>query len=202
MASRRTNLLLLIGLAVIAAVSAWRMISMDAERVRVTASNLQLKGTVQQLEAEHARLTQALSEARQTVDAQTGDLTGLRQELETAQVTLDRTVTELASLKRDFTDAQEQNDALEDQLSSVMLEKQQLETKLSDVKQLKLAIRDIRNKVWQQRWASWRARLQAHRHGDEDRLASGNQGYIIRDGVPTLGAAPQMHVHVLEPQAQ
>ena len=201
MATRRTQFLL-VGLAALAAISLWRTVSVEGERVRLAKAHAQLTQTVQQLEAEQTMLNQELGEARRTIDVQSGDLTGLRQELQTAQADLDRTITQLASIKRDVQDVQDQNNVLTDQLGAIMTEKEQLEAKLSSIKELKLAIREARHKIRQQRWAAWRARLQAHRHADADRLASGNRGYVVREGVPTLGASPRMLVHVLEPQTQ
>jgi chromosome segregation ATPase len=201
MATRRTQFLL-VGLASLAAISLWRTVSVEGERVRLAKAHAQLTQTVQQLEAEQTLLNQELGEARRTIDAQRGDLTGLRQELQTAQADLDRTITQLASIKRDVQDVQGQNSVLTDQLGAIMTEKERLEAKLSSIKELKLALHEARRKVWQSRWAAWRARLQAHRHADEDRLASGNRGYVVREGVPTLGASPRMLVHVLEPQTQ
>ena len=201
MATRRTTFLI-VALAILAAVSLWRTVSGEGERARIAKANAQLKQTVQQLEVEQAMLNEELGEARRTIDVQSGDLTGLRQELQAAQADLDRTITELASFKGDFQDVQDQNNVLTSQLGAIMTEKEQLEAKLSSIKELKLAIREARHKVRQQRWAAWRARIRAHRHADEDRLASGNRGYVVREGVSTLGVSPRMLVHVLEPQSQ
>jgi chromosome segregation ATPase len=192
-----------VGLAVLAAVTLWRTLAGEGERARITRANLQLTQTVQQLETERAKLQDELEGTRETIAAQTEDLTGLRQELETTQADLNQTVTALASLKRDFQDVQNETGVLAAQLAAVMTEKEQLEAKLSSVKELKLAIREIKRKAWEQRWAAWRVRLRAHRRvEDEDHLVWGNQGYVVRDGVSTLGAGSRMHVQVLEPQTQ
>lgn len=203
MATRRTQFLI-VGLAVLAAISLWRTLSGEGERARTAKANAHLKQTVTQLEADQATLTQELGAARNTIEQQAAHLSGLRTELQSAQADFKETVTELASLKRDYDEMQEHTSSLTDQLASVMSEKQQLEAKLSSVKELKLAIHEAKRKIWNQRWAAWRARLHAHRraHADEDRLAWGNRGYVIQDGVSTIGSSPRMLVHVLEPQAQ
>ena len=203
MLSRRLMTFLLLGLTGVAVISTWRMIATEAQRAHLAHTNTQLSQTVQQLQTEQSQLTQELGEARSTLDTQTGEVARLRQEWQTAQEDLTRTVTELASLKRDVHSIQTQNTQLNDQVSSAMMENQQWQVKFSSVHELKLAIRDVRRKIWHQRWAAWRAHLDAYRHVDEDQLALGNQGYVIRDGLPTLGGgSPRMHVHVLEPQAQ
>ena len=82
-------------------------------------------------------------------------------------------------------------------------EKQRLEAKLSSIKELKLAIHDLRYKMWNDRWAAWRAQVQNQRAEDEEALARGNRGYLLRDGVSTLARENlRLRVHVLEPQAK
>ena len=42
----------------------------------------------------------------------------------------------------------------------------------------------------------------AQRAEDERRLAAGNRGYLVRDGVTTLRSATKLQVRVLDPQPQ
>lgn len=197
--------LLLAGLAIATAVSLWRAGAAERERLRVAQAHAQAQRLVKELQEEHARLSDELVAARDTIEQQTGDIGGLHQQIETAQDRLNQTTAEIAALQRDFEQAREDNASLAGQLSVVMTEKQQLEAKLSSVKELRLAIRDLKRNLWRERWASWRRRIDAFqtvRDVDEDRVASGNRGYVVRDGASTLGASPRMQVHVLEPQVQ
>ena len=87
-------------------------------------------------------------------------------------------------------------------LTAAEQEKQQLEAKLSSLKDLKLAIKDVKQKVWSERWAAWRARAQAQQVADEERLAAGNHGFVVREGASTLVAPSRLQVRVLEPEPQ
>ena len=198
----RTNRVILLVLVVLAVGSFWRAISVEQEKRRIAGSYQQAQEMVQQLEDERAHLNDELVNARQTLEGQAGNITNLQQELQNVQEKLDQTVAELSSLQRDHELVRQQNSSLASQLSSVMTEKQQLEAKLSSLKELRLAIRDVKRQMWNERWAAWRARVDAFKREDQERLASGNHGYIVRQGVPTLGSSQKLQVHVLEPQTQ
>ena len=92
-----------------------------------------------------------------------------------------------------------QNTQLTAQLAAAKAEKAALEAKLSSIKELKLAIRDVRRKLWNERWADYRALAQARREQDQEQLASGNRGFVVKQGRSTLGSSPRLQVHVLEP---
>lgn len=201
MASPRTRFLLA-GLVMLTVASLWRAGAAERERLRMSKAHAQAQHMVNELRQEHLRLSDELVAARQTIAQQTGDITGLRQEVDMAQARLNRAVAEVASLQRDVEQAREDNESLAGQLSVTMTQRQQLEAKLSSIKGLRLAIRELKNHLRRERWASWRHRLQAFRNVDEDRLASGNRGYVVREGTSTLGVSPRMQVHVLEPQVQ
>lgn len=194
--------MLVIGLLVIVAGSLWRTVSVEQEKSRLADEYAKAQQLVNQLSQERAHLNQELAETRETVETQTGDIASLQQELKGVQDQLDRTLGEIASLQQEHAKLRNDNASLSTQLASLQLEKQQLEARLSSLKELRLAIRDVKRKMWVQRWASWRARIEAQKQADQQALASGNRGFVVRNGASTLGTSPQLHVHVLEPQSQ
>ena len=193
MAIRRSRIILL-GLLVLLIASLWRTVALERDKRRIATIYEEAKHSLAQLEEERDQLTTELTSARGTIDDQTGKLTSLQEELQGVQQRLDQTVTEFASLQREHEQLRQQN-------TSVMAEKQQLEAKLSSIHELKLAIRDLRYKMWQQRFAAMREWFQRPRTTDRV-LASGNRGYIVRDGLSTLGTTTRLHVRVLEPEPQ
>jgi len=201
MAIRRGQALV-IGLLVIVAGSLWRTVSVEQEKGRLAEEYTKAQQLVNELSQERAHLNQELVNTRQAVESQTGDIANLQQELKAVQDHLDRTLGEIASLQQEHAKLRSDNASLSTQLASLQLEKQQLEARLSSLKELKLAIRDVKRKMWERRWASWRERIEAQKRADQQALASGNRGFVVRNGASTLGTTPQMHVHVLEPQSQ
>lgn len=201
MAVRRSRIVLAI-LALLLAASLWRTVSVEREKRRIAAAYEQAQRMAQQLGEERAHLNEELVQAKQTIEGQTGDLTHYQGELQELQGRLEQTMTELAALQREHEDLRRSNASLSTQLGSVMSEKQQLEQKLSSLKELRLAIRDVKRQMWNERWASWRAHIEAVKAADAQRLTSGNRGYLVRDGMPTIGSRTKMQVHVLEPQAE
>lgn len=202
----RQGRVILAVLAVVMAASLWRTVSVEREKRAVSQSYEEAQRLVQTLTAERDHLSGELLEARQTVETQTGSLANLQEELAGVQARLNETIAQIASLQRDYAQLEGRNSSLAEQLQSAIVEKEQLEAKLSSLKELRLAIRDVKHKLRAERWAAWgtwwRERVQRAQEADETRLASGNRGYIIKQGKSTLGASPRLHVHVLEPQSQ
>lgn len=196
MASGRTRFLF-IGIAVLAIASLWRAAVVEHEKRRLAEAHAKIQHAMNELEDERSRLTGQLAEARQTLEERTDDLSRLTLELQQAQ-------RHLASLHREHEELLAHDQSMSSQVNALLTEKQALEAKLSSVKELRLAIRDLKGKIWQERWAVWRERLRAasRRHADQDLFVAGNRGYVVRDGASTLGESPRVHVHVLEPQAQ
>ena len=56
--------------------------------------------------------------------------------------------------------------------------------------------------MWNERLAGWRAHIEASKIADQEQLAVGNRGFIVRQGTPTLGSRNQLQVRVLEPQVE
>ena len=201
MAIQRSRVVLGV-LAVVLLASLWRTVAVEREKRRITAAYEQAHRMAQQLGEERAHLSDELVQAKQTIEGQTSDLTHFQNELQDLQGRLDKTMTELAALQREHEELRQSNASLTTQLSSVEAEKQQLEQRLASLRELRLAIHEVKRKMWNERLAAWRAHIQAVKAADQERLAAGNRGYLVRNGTPTLGSRTKMQVHVLEPQSQ
>ena len=193
---------LITALLVAVVTSLARLAWLERQKRQLVLDYAQAQTTLKQLSAERAALDIELTGAKQTIDGQTRDLVGLHDQLRDVQAQLDRTLMEIAQLQRERDELREHNTSLNEQLGTVTTEKRQLESKLSDIHQLRLAIRDVKRKLSQQRWAAWTSRVETFRKSDEERTASGNHGLIIAHGQPTIGTSPRMHVRVLDPTAQ
>lgn len=186
--------------AILVLASLWRTVSVEREKHRIAASYEAARQTLAQLEEERTTLAAELSVAQSTMTEQAGEVASLQTALKGVQDKLDHTVDELASLQREHEQLRQQRASLTSALDSVVAEKAQLEVKLSSIKELKVAIRDIKRNMGEQRWAAWRARVEAARAADQERLMAGNRGYVLQDGVSTLGVNTKLHVRVLEPE--
>ena len=167
----------------------------ELDKRRLSSAYAQATSALEQLEQERAHLNKELAEARDTLDIQANDLSHLQTHL--AQVEQ-----ELGTLRREHSQLLHSNLTLAEQLTAVTKEKQELQAKLSSIKELKAAIRAVKQQIGQQRWQAWLARVEAQRAEDQRKLAQGNHGLVIRDGVSTLGPVVKLRVRVLEPQTQ
>ena len=211
MADNQRGRLVLLVLVAITGASLWRTAVVEHQKHRLADAYEETKQMAQQLSEERGHLDQALSSTRQTVETQSGNISNLQQELGQVQQRLDSTLAEVNTLHTQIAALQEEqgrlrdsNDSLTFQLSAVLAEKQELERKLTSLPELRLAIRHVKHKLQEERWDSWRARIAAFKRADQEQLASGNRGYVVREGVSTLGSstAGTLQVRVLEPESQ
>ena len=199
--SRQGRLVLAI-LVVATLVSLGRAVMVEREKRRIAANYEQAQQMVSQLTDEQQRLTDELSTARKTMESQAGDLAGLRLELRGVQDRLDQTVVELASLQREHEQLRQEKSSMVSELSAITSEKEELARRLSSLQELRLAIREVKRKMSDERWAAWRAHVEELKEADREQLAKGNRGFVVHAGRSTLGATPRLHVQVLEPQSQ
>jgi chromosome segregation ATPase len=201
MQKNRGRLVLLV-LAIITLGSLWRTATVERDRRQLSTAYQQAQQAVSELDATRAQLQSELAAAQQAATAKTEEIAALQEELQQVQAKLEDTAGELAALQREHEQLRAENISLEDQVAAINAEKQQLEARLSDLRELRVAIRDVKRKMAEERWAAWRARVEAFKRTDQERLAAGNRGYVVRDGSTTLGQAARLRVQVLQPQAQ
>ena len=193
---------IVIALLILLGLSSWRTVTSERARSRMTSDYDKAQATIAQLQSEHGVLTQELNGARQTIAGDKQTMNTLQQQLQLVQERLDNTATQLASLRHEHEALQSEHQEMARHMESLQAEKLALEQRLSSLKELRLAIRDVKHKLWVQRWASWHARIDEQRALDQQQLAAGNRGYVIEKGQTTLGAATatRLQVHVLEPE--
>ncbi len=188
-------------LLVALAVSSWRTFSLEGEKRRLEGSYERARAQLVRLLDEHGLLEEELTGAVDEAGITGVEVQTLRREMARLQKRLDETMVGLTALQIEREALVQENMSLAEELEIVTSEKQQLEAKFSSIKELRLALRSVKRKMRDRRWAAWRARVAAQRTKDERLLAEGNRGFIVRDGQATLGVGTKLHVRVLEPQS-
>ena len=199
MAQRQVSSSVFWALVIGCVVSVMASLYLTNEQRKLSAAYRQAKASIAELEQARVQLSGELAEVRETAETQAGELTNLEGQLTSLQASLTKSEQEIARL-------QQANLGLNEQLAGIAQEKQALEAKLSSLKELKLAIRAVRQKIRQERWEAWLAQVRAQQQADQQRLASGNRGCVMRQGLSTLGAVSpstnKLQVRVLEPQSE
>ena len=195
MAPQRTGQLVLWVLVIGLLVTGALAVMAGRDRHRLTTA-------LTQLEAERTQLSEELAAAHQTVESQTTDLAHLQAELASLQASLEDAELEVRRLQVEQASLQQANEGLSARLDVAQQENQAIEARLSSLKELKLAIREMKRKLWRQRWQAWLDRVQIARTKEHDQLVQGNRGFVIRNGIPTLGSVTKLQVRVLEPQTE
>ena len=112
---------------------------------RAVANYQQARALLSQVQQQRDQLSQQLDGARQSLQEQTGRLAQLQTDLSQAEQ-------EVSRLQSDYARLQQTNTTLAEQLAATVQTKAALEAKLSSVKSLKLAIRDLRRTQWRAFW--------------------------------------------------
>ncbi len=198
----RPSRLILAALAVVAVASLWRAVVVEREKQAIAKAYAEAHELAQQLGAERAQLSEQLEQTQGQLEAETAAREELNQHLASVQEKLDATTGQLSSLQQQFAQLEETNSGLTTQLGAVTTEKQELEARLSSLKELKLAIREVKQKMHWDRLEARRLRIVAFEELDQEALTTGNRGFVVRHGTPTIGAASKLRVHVLQPEAQ
>lgn len=200
MPSRRGRIVLL-GLVVLLAVSLGRTVYVEQQKRSLAHEYTKATALVDQLQGEYRQVTDQLVDARHTVEGQASRISNLEHELQEVDAQLNDTEAELAALEREHDELRKDHATMASQYEAIAEEKRRLEARLSSLKELRLAIKDVKQQIWNQRWAAVRAYFAARRQVDQD-LAAGNRGYLVRHGASTVRAPSQLQVHVLEPEPQ
>lgn len=198
----KTGRWVLMVLGVLTVGSLWRTASVEQDKQRLSQSYQQAQREVTELDRERVLLSSEVETARKTIKDQGQELTHLQTQLTSVQNRLDETVAELASLQREHERLRQHDASLVGQVSTLAAEKQQLEARLGSLTELRLAIREVKRQMHNERWAAWRARIEEFKRQDQAKLAAGNRGYLTRGGASTVGSAVRLRVHVLEPKSE
>lgn len=206
MASRPVGRALLVILFVALVVSWMFTLGIERDRKRLAAANREAEAAVSALEEERVGLALELDQVRQNLEGKDSELQALRTELAGLQSQLADAQHEITRLHEENTLALDSHARMHEQFAAIFIEKQQLEARLSSIKELKLAIRSVKRRLHEERWQSYLAKIEARRAEDQRQLAQGNRGYVVRNGLSTLVAAPtlgnKLQVRVLEPQTE
>lgn len=193
------------GLAVLVIASLWRMVWLEQQQKRLSGAYEAARLTFHGLQDEQQALSDELGRARKALIAKAKDAKIAQEELEAdlalVQVELDETVAELASLHREHESLRSAHGSLAEQVDALSLEKVALEHRLTSIPALRDAIRNIRHKMREERWVSWRERIRKLKEDDQRQLAKGNQGFVVRQGHSTIGSGTALRIHVHEPEA-
>ena len=188
-------------MAILVIGSLWRTVSVEQKTRQVSKAYQEVQVRVERLQAERGDLRESLLGSRTTTKGQADDLLTLQQEFLSVQKELDEALGEVVSLRREYDRLHNENQSLTTRLSSVTEEHEQLQGRFSSLTELRLAIREVKHKLWTDRWARWLEPWKERRHRQRvDTTVTGNGGYVVKQGKSTLGDSPTMHVRVLEPQ--
>ena len=124
----------------------------------------------------------------------TGEKNALDQQLKETQGQLKQVTEELnltrdkvAALQKDNADLLVMQKELQNKMEVIALEKETLQSKFNSLEELKKAIRDLKERLHQERLAK-------RREQKDKQLSEGNRGYLIYHGVSTIKSKVKIEV--------
>jgi hypothetical protein len=190
--------LLAAGGLLIVGLCAWIMV-LNQQTMRLGQDLAERAIVVNQLEARHTKLQEELTHAH-------GLMTQTRVEIERLQqqrAQLEGQVQGLAVALEEVTQAyvrmRDERQVLQQRVSELEQREARLLHKLTSIRQLSQAIREARLARRRRVQEGRRQRIARLRETDQQELQSGNGGYIIRAGRPTLPSA--LRIRVLPPES-
>ena len=199
---QRTGRILLLVLTIALVISTIVTIKTEREKRQLGSAYANAQALLADVRHERDSLNDELTKAREIVETQAADLRQLQEELNGLQAHLKDSEDEITKLQADHLQLETTNTQLNQELALTVEEKRALEAKLSSITELKLAIRSVKQRLRQERWESWLAHVQAEREQDQRDSAYGNRGFLVHEGISTLGSSNKLQVRVLDPQAQ
>ena len=191
-----TTRLVVTGLFLLSAASLWRSSSLEHQKRRLEREYGDARQLLSQVETERAHLHEEFLGTSEAFESQA-------RILQEAKTELDQTAHDLAALQREHDELRARHASLYSELDTLRRDHQQLQTRLSSMKSLRLAMKELKQQLHERRRLALAARARETKAAEEDRLALGNRGYVVRGGVSTLakGNSVRLHVHVLDPQS-
>ena len=191
-----TTRVVVTGLVLLSGASVWRSSSLEHQKRRLQRDYGEARQLLSQVEAERAHLHEEFLSTSEAFEGQA-------RILQEAKTELDETAHDLAALRREHDALRTRHASLYSELDALRRDHQQLQARLTSMKSLRLAMTELQQQLRDQRRAVLASRLRETKAADEDRLALGNRGYVMRGGVSTLakGNSVRLHVHVLDPQS-
>lgn len=183
----------------------YKYIASVKENYSLSANIRQLNSDVKALEDEKNGLFKDLDREKEINSVLNRDITGLKDnlsqskeklaQLETDFVASQKAVEELSSefslVKAENTALREQVQELELDISQAKSDKEQMKARLSSIKELKKAIKELRQK------ASLAKRQVRQRIEIKEKIILGNNGFLVKDGKSSFGGSIKIEVEPL-----
>lgn len=134
-------------------------------------------------DSEFSRVKNELRESQNQITLVEREKSSIREQLELTRSRLARATTGLRLALEKIKSGNEKIAVLTKSLSALFNEKMRIEAKLHSLKDLKDAIRQVKLEIRQQKLHELAARKKLQQEIDAAKLALGNRGYIVKNGV-------------------
>jgi len=118
----------------------------------------------------------------------------MQKELSSTKDELDKVKTELENTQKQLNEVNKKFAVAEGNNAKLTEEKKALEARLHSLKELKQAIRQVKQEMWQERYQQLLAKKEMQKQIDAYKLAKGNRGFLLKDSKPTYKPTVKIEV--------
>ncbi|MDD5165873.1 MAG: hypothetical protein PHQ57_00580 [Candidatus Omnitrophica bacterium] len=160
---------LIIGIILLAVLSAWLAIQFDKSRRYI--ENLQSE----------------LGLERKQIVSLKKDFSSTKDELDKVRLELDNTLKDLNDVNNKLKTSESNN-------TKLLAEKKVLESRLHSLRELRKAVREVKQEMWQQRYEEYLSKKEMQKQIDAAKLAQGNRGFCTKEGKTTYKPSIKIEV--------
>lgn len=190
--------LLAAGGLLIVGLCAWIMV-LNQQTMRLGQDLAERAIVVNQLEARHTKLQEELTQAHGLMTQTRVEIERLQQQRAQLEGHVQGLAVALEEVTQAYVRVRDEREVLQQRVSELEQREAQLLHRLTSIRQLSQAIRQARLARRHRVQEARRQRIVRLRETDQQELQSGNGGYIIRAGVPTISST--LRIRVLPPES-
>jgi chromosome segregation ATPase len=179
-------------LAGITIFSVYKYVQALREKYELLATLNQAKNQVSVLEAEKQNLLQTLEKEKQQEQKLSDEKAALKKNLKAASRKINKLSNGLEQASSQVTLLRSENTTLREERDKLVQENDNLHAKLGSVSGLKKAIMELRGQ----------ARNLGTKMKEQNESNEGNQGFVIKDGKPTITGKVKIEVTPVTPEAE
>ncbi len=118
----------------------------------------------------------------------------MQKEFSSTKDELDKVKTELDNTQKQLNEVNSKLAASESNNAELIEEKKALEARLHSLKELRQAVGEIKQEMWQERYRQILVKKEMQKQIDAYKLAEGNRGFLLKDSKPTYKPAVKIEV--------
>lgn len=186
------------GIAAMLLLGAW-LIALHQQNTSLRQTLVERAMVISQLEARQQQLQEALRQARTEASESLRELDRLKSQTAELEMEVGRFAQNLGEVQAAYAGVQGERDQLRQQVEALAQQQAALQAKFESIPELRKAIRTVIRSQQVKRRDARLTRIAQLRRADIEHARSGNRGFVVYGGIPTLTSS-RLSIRVYTPE--